>query len=51
MIDLSKQELLGSDPKALHEISFTGNIESDEKATMFFINEEVKETQIYHQEL
>lgn len=51
MIYLSKQEVLGSDPKALHEISFTGNIENSGKVTMFFINEEVRETYIYHQEL
>ena len=41
-IDLSKQQELDYDPKAIQHISFTGNLE--QQATMFFIIEEAKET-------
>ena len=41
-IDLSKQQALDADPKAIHQISFTGNLE--EQSTIFFIIEEAKET-------
>ena len=40
-IDLSKQQGLDSDPKAIQEINFTGNLEN--QSTMFFIIEEAKE--------
>ena len=40
-IDLSKQKL---DPKAIQQINVTGNLNSAEGATMFFIIEEAKET-------
>ena len=43
-IDLSKQNKLHADPKALQHINFTGNLERAEGATMFFIIEEAKET-------
>ena len=43
-IDLSKQQALNADPKAIQQINFTGNLDRDERATMFFIIEEVKET-------
>ena len=51
-IDLSKQQTLDADPKALQQINFTGNLicESNQdqnindNTTMFFITEEVKET-------
>ena len=43
-IDLSKQQQLYTDPKAIQQISFTGNLERDGTTTMFFIIEEVKET-------
>ena len=43
-IDLSKQQELDVDPKAIQEINFTGNLEQPAGATMFFIIEEAKET-------
>ena len=42
-IDLSKQQKLDADPKALKQINFTGNLDKTEGATTFFIIEEVKE--------
>ena len=48
VIDLSKQRALGSDPKAIQQINFTGNLE--QQATIFFIIEEAKET-VFHKEL
>ena len=36
-IDLSKQQKLDADPKALQQINFTGNLNRAEGATMFFI--------------
>ena len=41
-IDLSKQQEPDSDPKAIQQIDFTGNLE--QRATMFFIIKETKET-------
>ena len=41
-IDLSKQQTLDDDPKAIQQTNFTGNLE--EKSTIFFIIEETKET-------
>ena len=43
-IDISKQKALEADPKAIQQINFTGNLERDNGATMFFIIEEAKET-------
>ena len=43
-IDLSKQQKLDADPKAIQHINFTGNLDKAEGATMFFIIEEAKET-------
>ena len=40
--DLSKQEALDADPKAIQQINFTGNLE--EHSTILFISEEAKET-------
>ena len=42
-IDLSKQQALDSDPKAIQQIKFTSNL-SDNNNILFFIIEEVKET-------
>ena len=44
-IDLSKQEALDADRKAIQQINFTGNLVRDPVAntTMFFIIEEAKE--------
>ena len=41
--DLSKQQKLDADPKALKQINFTENLDKTEGATTFFIIEEVKE--------
>ena len=41
-IDLSKQQALDADPKAIQQINFTGNLENG--AAIFLIMEEVKET-------
>ena len=41
-IDLSKQQGLDADVKAIQQINFTGNI--DREATMLFIAKEAKET-------
>ena len=43
-IDLSKQQKLDADPKAIQQINFTGNLKTAEGAAIFFIIEEVKET-------
>ena len=43
-IDLSKQETIDVDPKAIQQIDFTGNLERDGNTQMFFIIEEAKET-------
>ena len=44
-IDLSKQQALDADPKAIQHINFTGNLA--QQSTIFFINEESKETVSY----
>ena len=41
-IDLSKQEALDSDPKAIQEINLIENLEN--QSAIFFITEETKET-------
>ena len=43
-IDLSKQQALGADPKAIQQINFTGKLDQIENTTLFFIIEEGKET-------
>ena len=60
-IDLSKQQALDADPKAIKQINFTGNLERGWNAdglvinantTMFFIIEEKKEIILdFHVEL
>ena len=42
-IDLSKQQKLDANPKAIQQINFTVNLSRSEDATMFFITEEAKE--------
>ena len=42
-IDLSKQQKLDADPKAIQRINFTGNLTRAEGATMHFIIKEAKE--------
>ena len=41
-IDLSKQEALDTDPRAIQQIDFTANIDRAGNTTMLFINEEAK---------
>ena len=43
-IDLSKQQALDADPKAIQQINFTGNLDRAKGATIFFITEEVEKT-------
>ena len=43
-IDISKQQTLDADPKAIQQINFTENLDRDEGTTIFFITEEAKET-------
>ena len=43
-IDLSKQQKFYADPKAIQQISFTGSLDRAEGWTMFFVNEEARET-------
>ena len=41
-IDLSKQQKLHDDPKAIKQINLTGNLTREEGSTLFFIIEEPK---------
>ena len=43
-IDLSKQQALDANPRAIQQISFTANLDRAGNTTMFFIIEEAKET-------
>ena len=43
-IDLSKQEPLDTDPRAIQQINFTANLDHAGNKTTFFIFEEAKET-------
>ena len=43
-IDLSKQQALDDDPEAIQQINFTGSLEWDNCATIFFVVEEAQET-------
>ena len=43
-IDLSKQEALDADPRAIQQINFTANLDRNGNTTTFFIIEKVKET-------
>ena len=45
-IDLSKQQVLDADPRTIQQINFTANLERTENTTMFFIIEQVKETDL-----
>ena len=42
-IDLSKQQALDADPKAIQQINFTGNLKGNNNILMFFISEEAKQ--------
>ena len=42
--DLSKQQALDADPRAIQQINFTANLDRAGNTTIFFIIEEPKET-------
>ena len=43
-IDLSKQQVLDTDPRVIQQINFTANLDRTGNTTIFFIIEEAKET-------
>ena len=43
-IDISEQQGLDADPKAIQQINFTANLDWDGDTAMFFMIEEAKET-------
>ena len=43
-IDLSKQQALNDDPRAIQQINFTANLDRAGNTTIFFIVEKAKET-------
>ena len=43
-IDLSNQQVLNTDSKAIQQINFTSNLDSPGNTEMIFIMEEAKET-------
>ena len=43
-IDLSKQQALDADPRAIQQINFTANLDRAGNTTMFFVIQETKET-------
>ena len=43
-VDLSKQQALDADPRAIQQINFTGNLDSAGNTRAYFILEEAKET-------
>ena len=43
-IDLSKQQALDADPKAIQQINFTANLDRPNNSRFYFIFEEAKET-------
>ena len=43
-IDLSKQQALDADPKAIQQVNFTANLDRARNTRIYFALEEVKET-------
>ena len=43
-VDLSKQQALAADPRAIQQINFTANLDRAGNARVYFILEEAKET-------
>ena len=43
-VDLSKQQVLDADPRAIQRINFSANSDRDGNTKMFFIKEKAKET-------
>ena len=46
-IDLSRQNKLDADPRAIQQINFTANLDRAGNTTIFFIIKEAKETVFY----
>ena len=44
VVNLSKQEALDADPKAIQQINFTANLDRAGNTRIYFILREVKET-------
>ena len=44
IIDLSKEQALNADRRAIQQINFTANLDREENPTMFFMIEEATET-------
>ena len=45
-IDLSKQQALNADPRAIQQINFTENLDRAGNTRIYFILEEAKETKL-----
>ena len=43
-VDLSKQQALDADPKAIRQINFTANLDTPGRTRIYFILEKAKET-------
>ena len=43
-IDLSKQQALDADPRAIQQINFAANLDREGNTTIFFVIEKAKET-------
>ena len=43
-IDLSKQQALDADPKAIQQINFTANLDRAENTRFYFVIQKAKET-------
>ena len=51
-VDLSKQQALDADSKAMQKINITANLDRDKNKRFYFILEEAKETVLnFHKEL
>ena len=50
-VDLSKQQAINVDPRAIQQIKFTANLDRVKNITKFFIIEETKESQTFYKEL
>ena len=46
-IDVSKQQALEADPRAIQQINFTADLDRDGNTTMFFTIEQAKELFLY----
>ena len=47
VIDLSSQEVVNADPKAIQQINFTANLNRAGQTAMYFIIDKVNETILY----